>query len=356
MPRLAVRDTPEEADSVPGSGRKILIKKHTGKKMRILLIYQSSLFLMFICCLDSGVCQLNPPTQLAFASDVSGNWEIYLTDTTGKRPVNITRNPAADYYPTWSPDSTQIAFFSRRDGNHEIYVMQADGTNQHRLTHHPATDKAPAWAPDGKRLAFTSNRDGHFNIWLLHTETGAVESLTETPFEDEAPTWAPQGDKLAFHSKRGLNWDIYVIDVASGVEKRLTDQPLMDTYPAWAPDGTQIAYASMHDNGGLADFDLYLMDAVDGGNKQALTDTPTDEAVPAWAPDGEHLAFQFEKDGRWVIHLMHADGSARRELINNGTWAAQPKWRTTPGALPIEPAPLLKQQWGKIRVQTDENR
>ena len=30
----------------------------------------------------------------------------------------------------------------------------------------------------------------------------------------------------------------------------------------------------------LADFDLYLMDAVDGGNKQALTDTPTDEAVP----------------------------------------------------------------------------
>ena len=77
-----------------------------------------------------------------------------------------------------------------------------------------------------------------------------------------------------------------MIDVGSRVEQRLTNQPLMDTYPAWAPDGTHIVYASMHREAELADFDLYIMDAVDGGNKQALTDTPTDEAVPAWAPEG----------------------------------------------------------------------
>ena len=79
---------------------------------------------------------------------------------------------------------------------------------------------------------------------------------------------------------------------------------------------------------------LYIMDAVDGGNKKLSTDTPTDEAVPAWAPDGETIAFQFEKDGRWVIHLMRADGSERRELINNGAWAAQPKWSNALDALP----------------------
>ena len=146
--------------------------------MRILLVFPSSIFLILSLVISSALCQPDPPRTIAFASDVSGNWEIYLTDTTGKLPVNLTRNPAADYYPTWAPDSTQIAFFSRRDGNHEIYVMQVDGTHQRRLTHHPATDKAPAWSPDGTRLAFTSNRAGHFDIYLLHLNTGEVEHLT----------------------------------------------------------------------------------------------------------------------------------------------------------------------------------
>ena len=325
--------------------------KNIDKKMRILLVCQSSFFFVLVSLLmDSALCQPHPPVTIAFASDVSGNWEIYLTDTVGKPPVNLTRNPAADYYPTWAPDSTQIAFFSRRDGNHEIYLMQADGTEQHRLTHHPATDKAPAWAPDGKRLAFTSNRDGHFDIYLLHLDNDEVVHLTDNPFEDEAPAWAPDGSTLVFHSKRKINWDIYAVDVRSRVERRLTHQPLMDTYPAWAPDGTRIVYASMHQKAALADFDLYIMDAVDGGNKKALTNTPTDEAVPAYAPDGNTIAFQFEKDGRWVIHLMRADGSERRELINNGAWAAQPKWHSGSDVLPIEPSRLQIQQWGKIRT------
>ena len=108
--------------------------------MRILLAYQSSVFVTFALLISSALCQPHPPVTIAFASDASGDWEIYLTDTTGKHPVNLTHNPAADYYPTWAPDGVQIAFFSRRDGNHEIYVMQADGTNQRRLTHHPATE------------------------------------------------------------------------------------------------------------------------------------------------------------------------------------------------------------------------
>ena len=149
--------------------------------------------MMFSVLIGSAFCQLHSPVPIAFASDVSGDWEIYLTDTTGKQPINLTHNPAADYYPTWSPDSTQIAFFSRRDGNHEIYVMQSDGTNQQRLTHHPATDKAPAWSPDGTRLAFTSNRGGHFDIYLLHLNDGKVERITENLFgEEDRPFRSPR--------------------------------------------------------------------------------------------------------------------------------------------------------------------
>ena len=228
--------------------------------------------------------------------------------------------------------------------------MHADGSNQKRITHHPAQDKAPSWSPDGKRLAFSSNRNGHFNLYFFNLENQAIETVTTNEFQDEVPTWSPDGKNLVFHSKRLLNWDIYTINVNTLEEKRLTHQPLMDTYPAWSPDGKRIVYGSMRRVGNVTDFDLYVMNASDGGNKTALTDTPTDEAVPAWSPDGNMIAFQYEQDSRWVIHLMNADGTERRELINNNAWAAQPKWQRSSAALPIKPIFLDSTQWGELKT------
>lgn len=60
--------------------------------------------------IDPAFSEPHPPVTIAFASNIDGNWDIYLTDTVGQIPVNLTFNPAADYYPSWSPDGTQIAF------------------------------------------------------------------------------------------------------------------------------------------------------------------------------------------------------------------------------------------------------
>ena len=63
--------------------------------------------------------------------------------------VNITENPGGgvDGLPAWSPNGTQMAFASDRDGNFEIYVMDADGSGLTRLTKDPASDGQPGWSP-----------------------------------------------------------------------------------------------------------------------------------------------------------------------------------------------------------------
>jgi TolB protein len=66
----------------------------------------------------------------------------------GSRQRRLTRNPAEDAEPAWSPNGRSIAFDSSRDGNSEVYVMNADGTGQRRLTQDPADDFFPVWSPE----------------------------------------------------------------------------------------------------------------------------------------------------------------------------------------------------------------
>ncbi|MCZ6677891.1 MAG: hypothetical protein O7E52_11645, partial [Candidatus Poribacteria bacterium] len=76
------------------------------------------------------------PAQIAFCSNRDGNFEIYVMDANGNKPVNLTRHPGDDFAPAWSPDGTKIAFWAIRDGKQEIYVMNADGYNPVRLATH----------------------------------------------------------------------------------------------------------------------------------------------------------------------------------------------------------------------------
>ena len=86
--------------------------------------------------------------QIAFASDRSGNFEIYrMKAAPGGRlnkPVNLSKNPAGDYAPTWSPDGRKTAFTSERPGSDdttdwEIWRMRAtDGANPTNLTDNTA--------------------------------------------------------------------------------------------------------------------------------------------------------------------------------------------------------------------------
>lgn len=71
--------------------------------------------------------------RLVFMSHRDGNWEIYITTTAGGEQVNLTRNPADDGLPAWSPDGRWIAFLSHRGGAWAIWAMTPDGGNVRKL-------------------------------------------------------------------------------------------------------------------------------------------------------------------------------------------------------------------------------
>ncbi|MFQ6099883.1 MAG: hypothetical protein ACE5OS_01435 [Anaerolineae bacterium] len=89
--------------------------------------------------------------MLAYMSNVTGNWEIYLLSITGGVVV-LTDDPASDGLPAWAPDGSGLAFVSNRDGTWGLYLMGRNGENAHKiLTLGPSLPKWTmqrlSWAP-----------------------------------------------------------------------------------------------------------------------------------------------------------------------------------------------------------------
>jgi hypothetical protein len=108
--------------------------------------------------------------RILFASDRSGDAEIYAMDPDGGNAIRLTYSPGDDYHPVASADGKWIAFVSLRDGNPEIYRMDADGTNPVRLTFNDSTDYFPSRSPDSSRIAYETYRQGNYEIFVMDSD------------------------------------------------------------------------------------------------------------------------------------------------------------------------------------------
>lgn len=233
--------------------------------------------------------------DVAFVSNRDGNHEIYLLTSDATEPVNLTRNPALDYWLCWAPDGERLAFGSNRDGNNDVFVMNADGSGCVNLTRHPAADKWPSWSPDGTTIAFLSDRDhSRGEIYTMAADGSGVRRLTDNADYEEAVAWYPDGRSLAFcrlvppieGSEDANNGEIFVMARDGTNARRLTHRPGFDSGPAWSPDGNRLAFHGLA-NGAV---DIFVM-AADGSGLVNLTADATEDWQPAWSPDGASIAW-----------------------------------------------------------------
>ena len=90
----------------------------------------------------------------------------------------ILLSDAQDTHPDWSPSGEELAFASDRTGQFEIWVVKADGTGLRQVTSGPGAKTWPAWSPDGKWIMFTLMKDGRQRLWLI-----GADGAHPRPFE-----------------------------------------------------------------------------------------------------------------------------------------------------------------------------
>ena len=181
--------------------------------------------------------------RVAFASDRSGNWDIWAVNVDGSGLVNLTNSPDDEQYPAWSPDGLRMAFTSKRSGSSDVWVMnvedalQGTGTaNAVNLTKSPQRDRYAMWSPDGAKIAFNTSRDGNQEIYVMNADGSDPTNVTNAPDSAEGlADWSPDGRRLALYSDRPGNKDVFVVDLGSGRWTNITNHPASDEFCTWSP-------------------------------------------------------------------------------------------------------------------------
>lgn len=261
---------------------------------------------------------------IAFASDRSGNYEIYLLDTTTRALINLTQNSTDDLNPAWSQDGERLTFISMRPGNFDLYVMDIKIRRIMTLTETPSNEAHPRWSPDGEHIAYGLDGD----IRVINVETGEDRAVIQQTVLALYPTWSPDGSQLAYVSElegdASGRYSILILDLATNRIRNLNIQFYTLNSLAWSPDGTQMVFSSRDTES--ANSNLFRLDLA---TLQVENLTPNLEYAldPHWSPDGRQLSFTNVIDNRLDVYRLRLDDRTIMPLLQHPANTINAVWR-----------------------------
>src|SRR5262249_7833767 len=156
---------------------------------------------------NSSVHELNPTWSpdgqwIAYLSDKTGEYEVYLRPQLGGDEVRITSDGNMYRYgPTWSPDSKKLLYW---DKWHRLWYVGIDDKKQVQIDQGEYADISDgAWAPDSKWVAYSKNdRRGAGRIFMYSLDQKKSTQVSSGYYSDGNPSFDPEGKYLFFLSQR----------------------------------------------------------------------------------------------------------------------------------------------------------
>ncbi|MCI0488006.1 MAG: protein kinase [Blastocatellia bacterium] len=246
--------------------------------------------------------------------------------------MQLTTDPGYEGEPTFSADGETIAYVSDRTGNFEIFIKQISGGPDINLTNDPADDVQPAFSPDGKQIAFVSSRSGSSDIyypgndmppvggdiWVMPALGGAARRIVEG---GNFPSWSPDGSAILYTSGPYFAQKMYRVAAQGGDPQEIALKfkpaariPRFLLYPSYSSDERWIVF----EVGGTAigSRDIYVVRA-EGGEAEHIALGQR----PIWSADSRAVVYSNGEPGKnyalWQIPFSTKQGivSGRAEPL-----------------------------------------
>jgi len=251
---------------------------------------------------------------LAFMSNRSDTWSVYLMDLRGHAPHRVSDDPAGEWYPDWSPDGRFLVYHRRPEGarNPQLFVFDVASRVERQITHDPSAENHYArWSPDGSYLVFPSTRDGESDLYRINIDGSGERPIVTLPLGQGDPALSPDGSLLAFTSEVASGGtEIFVAPLSDFEQRRqLTNYGAVSYGIDWSPDGKRIAYTTDGDG----DHEIHVIDLSTGVDRRLTSNDVTDH-LPRWSRDGQFIVFSRELGEAERIYMMRVDGSDVRTI------------------------------------------
>ena len=142
-------------------------------------------------------------TWIAYLSDKTGEYEIYLRDPEGKKEeIQVTKGYRGWAWGlSWSPDSKKIAF---SDQTWTLFYVDIDKKDIKKVDKSDMNDiDYFSWSPDSKWIAYAKPGENLFgSLYLYSLEENKISRVTNGFFDDYNPVFDPDGKYLYFNSNR----------------------------------------------------------------------------------------------------------------------------------------------------------
>ncbi|MBT3384595.1 MAG: Tricorn protease like protein [Prolixibacteraceae bacterium] len=164
--------------------------------------------------------------------------------------LNITKSSGAfDQNPAWSPDGKTIAYWSDKSGEYEIYLQDNENKNEARKL----TKRGKGfgyklyWSPNSEKIAFIDETN---NISIIDIKSGEVVVAGNTLWNTGHGarfgfpiSWSPDSKWITFtQNLDNANSAIFVYNLEEKKQNQVTNGFYFDNYPVFSTDGKYLFY------------------------------------------------------------------------------------------------------------------
>jgi len=266
-------------------------------------------------------------------SGSNDNTGIYVIPVDGgePRPVTLTKKPASDRSPAFSPDGSRLAYVSCTGYGPtcDLYVISLDsgygpaGSPQ-RLTLEPAIMNGLCWSRDGRSIIYARQAAAGLVYLFRVAVTGnhLPERIEVAGLGAVNPAIAVSRDRLAF-TRSVFNVDVYRFQPGTSPTP-VAASSFGDYQAQFSPDGHRITFSTTR-NGDLAEI---WVAAADGSEARQLTRGPGRwQGSSQWSPDGQRIAFDsLGNGGQWHVWTIDAEGGRPQQITKNPRNQNLPTW------------------------------